>query len=228
MINLPEFVSGYLLITPSPQGLRPLLLEGVKLDFIGEFSSSSWQVFYFHSTKALLREDAIPGGTKDVYTYPILLRTSERRFLFLSVAREVIDHILSDVIPGIANAAIYRVNFKIQGLVEKVASASTDYSLTFVHARTPKYGNQLTTVSFYGESVSDAGLFAGVLDEIRSYSCGLSYAPSGPEILSLRRGGQVSFSVPQEARASQLKKLIDVERILNFMRHGDFIVEPPV
>jgi hypothetical protein len=227
MSSVPEFLSGYLLITPNPHGLRQLLVEAIRLRPSGEFISSGWDKFVFNSRKPLLNEDIVTGTSRESYSYPIFLRMSDRRFLLTSIAREIIDHILLVVVPGISSAAVYRVNFAVQRLIEKIVSATTDYSLTFVHARTPNYGNHLKAISFYGDDLVDAQFFKDALTSIRGYSCGICYAPNGPEIVSVRRSGQVSFAIPVSSSLDrQQKRLADVERLLKFLRDNELIIEP--
>src|SRR5579863_9700934 len=205
------YFSGLLLESPVRALQRADLEKGGNLSFIGIVHGTSWEHFLFKSEQALRPEDGV-GPCE----YPIICRRSGSRVLMLSIAREIIEHLVRNDLEKIFSPQLRRVSIAVDGLVKGIARKPTLYALSFAHARVPAFGNSLRSISFYGDDLAEASLFREQIDLMVFFTCGLKEAAGGAEIVRLGGDGTISFFM-------SASRLSEVERALGFLRHEGYL-----
>jgi hypothetical protein len=206
------YYSGLLLEWP-PRAIQRTDLEQLRdFSFSGAIAGTNWELFWFRSDKALRPEDR-PGP----YRYPILCRRSGSRILMLSVARQVVEHLMESELERVFSPRLRRVSIAVDGLVKAMADKPTAYSLSFAHARVPAFGSSLRALSFYGDDLAEASLFRERIGLMVFFTCGLREAAGGSEIVRLGADGTISFFMAESHR------VLEVEKALGFLRHEGYL-----
>ena len=212
----PVNLSGYILESSSEPVTNETLTIPEQVTFVREFSKAkNWELYNFKSKQPLLGE--VEQDLNASYDYPVICRRSGRRFLILSIGRNIIDHLLSNIFAPIIRPTFQNVPVAIHDLVTRITQQPQRYVLSFVHARVSGYGAAVRAVSFYGEDVGEADIFRSNLYLFNCFTCGLRNVAGGGEILRINSEGFVYFLCPSELR------LREVQLILNFVRDLGFL-----
>ncbi len=208
--------TGVLLEWPSQEVVqRTDLLKCSRLHFERMIESSKWEQYVYESHKPLRGEDIT--GTRPPYHYVVLCRRSGARLVFLSVTRNIVDHLLEKEFDKVFTPHLRRVPIAVDQLVKAIVNKPTIYVLSFVHARVPAFGSSLRSVSFYGDDLGDASLFREQMDLLVFFTCGLRNAVGGAELVRLGGDGLVSFFFTEPRR------VLEVERVLSFLREKNYL-----
>ena len=151
-------------------------------------------------------------NTPGPFRYLLVCRRSGPRVLLLSLNRQIVDHVLKEVLNRLFVPALHPVPIAVDTLVKNLTLHPRVYALSFVHARVPAFGTSLRAVSFYGEDLAEASLFRENASLMNFFTCGLRRAHGGNEILRVGNDGTISFYM----RGSD--DVLDVEEALRFLR----------
>jgi hypothetical protein len=205
------YFSGLLLESPL-RALQRADIEGVRnFSFVKVVHGTNWEHFVFRSEKPLRLED----GTGPC-EYPIICRRSGSRVLMLSVAREIVEHLVKNDFEQAFSPQLRRVSIAVDDLVKGIARRPTLYALSFAHAKVPAFGNSLRGVFYYGDDLAEASLFRDQIDLMVFFTCGLKEAAGGAEIVRLGGDGTVSFFMSTH-------KVLEVEKALGFLREEGYL-----
>lgn len=153
------------------------------------------------------------------FEYRVLCRQSGPRVLLLSESKQIVDVLLAQAVRPSLALTLRRVRVPVDELVKSLAERPGAFVLSFVHARVPVYGQQLRSISLYGDDVAESTLCRTHLPLMECYACGLRDVVGGGELIRLRGDGVISLA------AHGLRNMNLVERALGFVRERGFLRE---
>lgn len=192
-------------------------IERAHLKFIQIIRDTSWEEFVFESPEPLIGE--IASEPSALFQYTVVCRRSGARLLLLSPNRTIVDHLIEKQMAKVFVPRLRFVPIAVDDLVRAVVNKPSLYSLTRVYARVPAYGQNLRSVSYYGDDLGEANMFREQMDKLSFFVCGLRNAIEGHELVRLGSDGAISFFVAQP----EGKRLREVERVLNFLKQNSYL-----
>lgn len=132
--------------------------------------------------------------------------------------RDVAEHVVEDELASHIRPAFRKVPIAVHNLSRAIVARPTVYVLSYVHARIPAFGASLRSVSFYGDDLGEADLFAGNIDYMDVFTCGLRRAVGGPELLRVSGDGMVSF------RYANPTSVLQIEEALSFLKQQGYLL----
>lgn len=208
-------LSGLLLESPGgPIGVHDIERAAVRFDrAIGD---TRWEQFVFTSSTPLLGEPTIESSSFD---YLVVCRRSGPRILLMSPHREVVDHLLERNLGKAFVPRLRHVPIAVDDLVRAIVDKPSLYSLSSVHARVGAFGDNLTSVSYYGEDLGEAQMFRDQMEKLSFYACGLRSTIDGTRLIRLGSDGAISFMLTKPEN----RRIQDVEKVLIFLRRHHYL-----
>jgi hypothetical protein len=192
-------------------------VERADLKFIRTIGGTPWEEFVFESPEPLIGE--VSSESSHSFQYVTICRRSASRLLLLSPNRTIVDYLLERNFTQVFVPRLRHVPIAVDELVRAVVDKPSLYSLTRVYARVPAYGQNLRSVSYYGDDLGEATMFREQMDKLSFFVCGLRNAIEGHELIRLGNDGTVSFFVAQP----ESRRLREVEKVLNFLKHNHYL-----
>lgn len=109
---------------------------------------------------------------KPPYFYKVFYRQSEERAIILSDALGVVSYISTYMANALNMLGFDNVRVKINSLVNEIIDDS-NYTITFIHAKTPGFGSALKSISLYGDDITKISMFHENRFNIQCHMCGM-------------------------------------------------------
>ena len=234
-----KYLSGYLLSVikkGQPFGSQ-FLRDNDNFEFLRQINDTGWELFNFTSKTPLLEEDKkVPFAEygiplPDKFIYPIVCRWSGSfRVLVLSSKKQIVDHLLNEkrYFPTIFKPNLQNIYVKIDRFVKAISNNPDDsfYFFSSLHARVPSSIDDIKTISFYGDDITESKIFRKEKNLLVCYKCGVKPVDHSQELLQIGSNGSISLSMPTTNSSEDLYKFTkSVEQFLDFLGKNFFLYE---
>lgn len=209
-----KLLQGYLLTSSGEELTRESVLCSPGLSFVRQLTPTKWDEYRFRSPLPLRGEDQLT--LTGYFDYSIFCRRSGGKVLLLGEALSIVDSLLRQEAASGKSPKLRRMSIAVDSLVKALAGSPGRYLLSRVDALVPG-GQNLRSISFYGDDIGEAELFKSHLNVLQCYGCGLREVSEKPEILRLVNRGIISFQF------SGSKRIIEVEKALSFVSGKNFL-----
>jgi hypothetical protein len=187
---------------------------------------SGFEAFSMMTDTPLQTTDLNKGSPPSEHDFYV--RRIEQSMVIMGKSKDVANHVAKVLLPKHSIRCLQQ-GVDVDGLVKflnkqhlKSVNDNKDdksmFSMTYCHARVPAYGENLRSLSMYGDSLVEAGLFSNNIDNLDFYSCGLG-RQFGGEIARIGNLGSISCNI------SKKNVLSEIILILEFIAENDFFVD---
>lgn len=216
--------SGQMLRSPIRDGIVNAVQSSNKEVF--EFPSGRWKYVWYESEHPLPKDEKSTANkvtAEGKYEYPFLLRESEDRFILMSLDETLISSFTKDLK---LTRTLQRPKIDIGALVRDLVSPpmsaedgniGREYLMSRIWAAVDGYGRALRTISFSGDDLAEAQLFASSLKVISPFRVVLRDAKTEAEVISIGSNGELSMYYRGPSHLSEL------DRLLKFLTRRKYI-----
>lgn len=212
-----DFLSGFLMsssqLNVSADWITILQSSGCKMK--RKMSGDGWLLFEYLSNEPLLKDDA---SRTPPFIYRIVIRISGKKALFLSQSRRIVSHILYNAIDSSFRKQLSKVFIDTDAFVNHLTENQENYMLTLVHARVNEFGDQLSSMAFYGNDISNASMFRQHRNLLTVFTCGVREKKSTEELMVIGNNGFVSFNYLKSGNGAAIDNALGYINDNGFMR----------
>ena len=185
-------VFGVLFEAPEHPIKRETLLVPGRVALRESVRGTCWEVFDYSSTEPLRSEDLL--GQAPPYSYPLIARRSGRRVLAVSPVLAAVFRFHE-----ILGRQLFPVTINVDSLVRSMVKRPSSYVLTRVYAKTPAFGTDLRSASYYGDNLGDAKFIRENIEMMNFIGCELRPITGGMDALNINSDGESFLFLPRRS-----------------------------
>lgn len=189
---------------------------------VGEASSHGWHVFEWTTDFDAGVETRRESESEGEFTYALLVREVEERFLLASTHSDIVQQFISrNKLSRLVEKPLIDVASLIKHTVfpseSEQQAQGAPYRLGALYAAVDGFGRSVRTVSHFGDDLGGASVVRGMLEFLNPFRVTLRDIRNDQEVLSISTQGEMNFYF---RGASSLDA---VDKALAHIRRGNYI-----
>lgn len=195
------------------------------VQFADKVGDGGWHLYNWRTSEEVgfsQDNDINKPDSTGFYSYPLLIREVEDRFMVVSIHSSVIQAFINR--KRLARQ-IEKPDINISSIVQNSVfpsdvegqSKGNAFRLAAVYAHVDGFGLSLQKISLFGEDICNANLIKDILKYLNPYRVTLRDIRASSEILSIGSTGEISFYYKGPI------SLDKVDRAMAFIRRGNYI-----